>query len=60
MLNAYKVVSGNLLGRKKLGDISINVKIILKRISETYSGMMWTGFAYLSAGISGEFLLTPY
>jgi hypothetical protein len=22
--------------------------------------MMWTGFAYLSAGISGEFLLTPY
>jgi hypothetical protein len=47
---------GNMNGRHHLGDISVDGRIILKRILNKYGVMMWTGFIWLRTGSSGELL----
>jgi hypothetical protein len=55
MRNAYKIKLGNLKRRDHLRTLSVEGRIILKRIINKQGMAVWTGLKWLGICTSGEF-----
>jgi hypothetical protein len=56
MTNAYKILVGKPEGKRLLGRLAVDWKIILEWILGKWGGKMWTGCIWLSIWTSGVFL----
>jgi hypothetical protein len=54
--NEYNILVGKFEGKRLLGRTCIDGKTILEWIFGKSGGKVWTGFIWLSIGISGGFL----
>jgi len=56
MRNAYKILVGKHEGKRPLGRICVDGRIILEWILRKLGGKGWTGFIWLRIGTNGGLL----